>query len=318
MFINNKPIPFKDYRLSHPGIKENVFKNIYSFIQKNALWKPQILLRYSKAYAIYTLFLRRAFHLRFVITGIPKCGTTWVAKMFESVPFVHIEHEGTELKNELRKRLFDNPSFDFNDPIVSEYLLLFKRQILKNALLNDKSFIGDKTPHMLPEPVKKAFPNARIIFLYRDGRDYVISHTFHRMKKNIIVGDPNDGDFWDERIRQFAPFWNNMVTDVRLRYLDLFGDDFLELRYEDLLTNGVAYVEKMMQFVGINPSFASPAWDSARFEKFSKGRSRGHEDRRSFYRKGIAGDWKNYFSPKNLETFLAITGDTLTELNYKI
>ena len=32
-------------------------------------------------------------------------------------------------------------------------------------------------------------------------------------------------------------------------------------------------------------------------------RQPGHEDRNSFFRKGIKGDWKNYFDEKCIQTF---------------
>ncbi|MEZ4695548.1 MAG: sulfotransferase domain-containing protein [Rhodothermales bacterium] len=41
-----------------------------------------------------------------------------------------------------------------------------------------------------------------------------------------------------------------------------------------------------------------------RFEKTSGGRKKGIEDPKSHYRKGVAGDWKNHFTPEHCRAFL--------------
>ncbi len=55
---------------------------------------------------------------------------------------------------------------------------------------------------------------------------------------------------------------------------------------------------------------------AATFERLSGGRKRGREAA-SFYRKGIAGDWKNVFTEQNKQEFKAAAGDLLIELGYE-
>lgn len=47
------------------------------------------------------------------------------------------------------------------------------------------------------------------------------------------------------------------------------------------------------------------------------GRTPGQENRSSFARKGIAGDWKNYFTPSARKIFQRYAGDVLIELGYE-
>jgi hypothetical protein len=54
-----------------------------------------------------------------------------------------------------------------------------------------------------------------------------------------------------------------------------------------------------------------------RFEAHTMGRERGVEDVTSHYRKGIAGDWVNHFSPRHAEAFDANFGDLLIRLGYE-
>jgi len=56
---------------------------------------------------------------------------------------------------------------------------------------------------------------------------------------------------------------------------------------------------------------------SASFEKLSRGRERGQEDPSSFYRKGVAGDWKNHFSKEDRRVFKEEAGELLIRLGYE-
>jgi hypothetical protein len=52
------------------------------------------------------------------------------------------------------------------------------------------------------------------------------------------------------------------------------------------------------------------------FENQSK-RKRGVENRKSFLRKGIAGDWKNYFNKEAREIFYHYGGNALILAGYE-
>jgi hypothetical protein len=54
-----------------------------------------------------------------------------------------------------------------------------------------------------------------------------------------------------------------------------------------------------------------------RFEARARGRARGQEDAGSHYRKGVAGDWANHFTPALTEAFTARYGDLLIRLGYE-
>jgi hypothetical protein len=54
-----------------------------------------------------------------------------------------------------------------------------------------------------------------------------------------------------------------------------------------------------------------------RYEKKTSGRAPGTEDPRSHYRKGVAGDWRNYFQPEHKQRFKELYGDILVRLQYE-
>jgi hypothetical protein len=53
-----------------------------------------------------------------------------------------------------------------------------------------------------------------------------------------------------------------------------------------------------------------------RFEAKTKGRRAGTEDTASHYRKGVAGDWVNHFTPEVAAAFEERFGDLPQKLGY--
>jgi hypothetical protein len=53
------------------------------------------------------------------------------------------------------------------------------------------------------------------------------------------------------------------------------------------------------------------------FKKYSGWRDQGMEDQYSHYRKGMPGDWKNYFNRDITDYFQIKTGDLLAVLGYE-
>ena len=94
--------------------------------------------------------------------------------------------------------------------------------------------------------------------------------------------------------------------------------DVVTLTYEQLLTDAVGTLERVL------PAHTGEPFDRERaaaiVDKFSfkrqTGRRAGTEDRKSFLRKGVAGDWVNHFDRSAGERFDQLAGDLLVELGY--
>ncbi len=57
--------------------------------------------------------------------------------------------------------------------------------------------------------------------------------------------------------------------------------------------------------------------DANSFERRANGRKPGEEAPGHKYRKGVAGDWRNYFTPRVADAFRAQYGDLLMQLGYE-
>jgi Sulfotransferase domain len=92
------------------------------------------------------------------------------------------------------------------------------------------------------------------------------------------------------------------------------------IRYEDLLQHDVKLLTQALLVdcgLPLKESVVKDAVLASRFEKIAGGRKPGQEDVKSHYRKGIAGDWKNQFTPKIKDIFKERFGEVLKICGYE-
>jgi Sulfotransferase domain len=223
--------------------------------------------------------------------------------------------------------------------LAIEYFL--SQQLLKSG----KRMVGDKTVLLSPNIVKEigaVFPGARVIHIIRDGRDVAVS-TMHHIwnqaedqggtsritpaqlaKRELYRENPRrllesgEGIFPDGWLGDYAAEWSALVGKSVKDGPTSLGDSYAEVRYEDLLYRPEEEIERLLEFLGANASTrtVSQCVGAASFEKVSGGRKRG-EEATSFYRKAIAGDWKNVFTEQDKQEFKAAAGDLLIKLGYE-
>jgi len=92
------------------------------------------------------------------------------------------------------------------------------------------------------------------------------------------------------------------------------------VRYENLLADPVAAVSAAVEHLLI-PATATQiqrALSRNSFEKLSGGRKPGVEDRKSHYRKGVAGGWREVLSADDIRTVDRLFGDMIREMGYDL
>jgi Sulfotransferase domain len=210
----------------------------------------------------------------------------------------------------------------------------------------NKKLVGDKSPLLnadFIQEVSRIYPEAKVIHIIRDGRDQAVSmlhHVWNRStdqggvqtlkpgefeRREIYRKDPKkllqtgEGMFTEERLRGAARSWNARVGKTAQDGPALLGPNYTEVHYEDLLERPNEEVGRLARFLGADTSekAVQQAVGSASFEKLSKGRERGQEDTSSFYRKGVAGDWNNYFTERDKEIYKEEAGKLLIRLGYE-
>jgi hypothetical protein len=124
--------------------------------------------------------------------------------------------------------------------------------------------------------------------------------------------------FTKKRLIRIATDWSVEVGKVTVEGPALLGDNYTEVRYENLLERPIVETRRLLKFLGADSSeeMAKRCVEMAGFERRSN-RKRGQEDSSSRFRKGVAGDWKNAFTQEDQRIFEEIAGGLLLKLGYK-
>jgi hypothetical protein len=204
-----------------------------------------------------------------------------------------------------------------------------------------KKVVGDKTPLLgtkFVEEIYEIYPRARVIHIIRDGRDQAVSFIHqqgnraklgrtHRLSPEELakseayrrspreLAERGEGMFAEKTLRKAAQNWALRVGQAIEDGPALFGDGYTEVRYEDLLEE----VERLLGFLGVDTDerLVESCVSSASFSKLTRGRERGQEDPSSFYRKGVAGDWKHLFDERDRQIYKEEAGELLIRLGYE-
>jgi len=217
--------------------------------------------------------------------------------------------------------------------------------LAKDSTASAKQIVGDKSPlhtdHV--DEIYDFYPEARVIHIVRDGRDVAVSlqHHFWRLARDrggIFDLEPEELDkrdaylrdsegflrsgnsiFAEERLRQMAVRWSRRVRKASRDGQKFFGPNFLQLRYEDLLVRPEENLKAMFELLGAraDEGVVRHCVEKNRFEKLAK-RSVGQEDSRSFFRKGIIGDWRSVFTEEDRRIYEEVAGGTLLEMGYSL
>jgi hypothetical protein len=173
-----------------------------------------------------------------------------------------------------------------------------------------------------------------VFVVLRDGRDVMVSFYFHSLFKNELSNHA-----LVERMRRELPFKdfndieNNLPRFIEYKFTKIrpprftwseFVDSWINkdvafVRYENLLQNTVKEVGQALEKLSDQKSdyrLIRQIAEKYSFKRQAK-RNPGQENRSSFLRKGIAGDWKHNFNRDSREVLDYFAGDQLIKLGYE-
>ncbi len=214
----------------------------------------------------------------------------------------------------------------------------------KEVARTGRRIVGDKSPQHTEclDEIHEIYPDARIIHIVRDGRDVAVSAMHHWWREakdrgGVFELTPEELElrdayledrggfladgrsiFTEERLAQLASRWSYRVGKGRRDGSTLYGKRYLEVRYEDLLQNTPALLERMFGFLGARREKRDIEYciRASSFERVSN-RRRGEEDSGSFFRKGVAGDWRGIFTERDRKIYEDLAGERLAEFGYE-
>lgn len=178
----------------------------------------------------------------------------------------------------------------------------------------------------IPKP-----PGYKAFFVMRDPRDFLISWYLsvrysHPLNPYIkeqrkILKKMDDDDAVIYLINTIFNETNVQYNAMKNWYSEGKHDESVMLvRYEDLISPaGPGVFTELFNHiqVDIKKRQLEKLLTKYSFSKLSGGRKPGEENIKNHYRKGISGDWKNYFKPVHNAAFKDATGRLLLELDYE-
>jgi hypothetical protein len=173
-----------------------------------------------------------------------------------------------------------------------------------------------------------------VVVAWRDGRDVMVS-WYHQQ---LIPHEWNERQVRKSRrelpLEDYEDVYGNLPAFIeyaftrphspRFSWADFVRrwhdrKDAMHVRYEDLRQDTAGQLRRLVR--GLTGERLSLEEATAIAEEFSferqAGRQPGEENKRSFLRKGVVGDWRSHFSPEAREAFNRYAGDELILLGYE-
>lgn len=269
---------------------------------KLATKKAQLELQLYKSFNVLT---RQSPYENIYHCCSQKTASQWFKAVFYDLTF----YKYTRL-NVLPFSQLGNPNeFTFNEPFA------------KNAIVTHL-FIGYSSYLSIPKPEKY-----KTFFVLRDPRDIVVSWYFSTKNSHAPIGKLS------ERRKELQ----NLSLSEGLKYtIDILEKGTFEsqrawmqaskeqqdikiFRYEDLAHSHQSFLIQLFDYLDIvipNKEFTALC-ERHKYESYSKGRNQGSENINAHYRKGIAGDWENYFDHSTTVYFKEVAKDLLEVLEYQ-
>ena len=220
-------------------------------------------------------------------------------------------------------RNYDSFVEDFQKSFVN-FLCHFATGRTGKSIIIDKITPYPGTAKLVLSEIKRLFPESKVIHLVRDGRDVLTSGTFdwllkdaegtarHEFYFNPIPGMRLERFFDAKVIKKWAANWSETI--------DIFDEVEPDIRvtYEEMKEDMPEAMKRIFDVLNIESSteIALACEEGSTFERMS-GRPPGQEEPTAKARKGIVGDWKNYFTLVDGELFDALVGEQMAKMGYE-
>lgn len=293
---------------------------------------------------------------KFFIFGHARSGTTLLARLVRVHPEVHCnwqahfftrpptlsamvaDHEiGTWLSRRSNRW---NHGRDLS-PVVLRAAADFILE--REARQLGKRIVGDKSPSSLMDGqavrlLQAVYPDARLIYIVRDGRDTVLSHRLqnfidaaqHLSKEDLEIraayasqpetfANGKRSLFTEKGLRRAAEGWVRNLVETDTLGKELYAGQYCATRYENLLARPWDEMLKIWAFLGAG----IPAEDlrepmlvemqqnpDAEWQQYKAG------EMVQTIRKGKQGAWRNLFTQRDIQIFNEIAGQTLIDWGY--
>lgn len=278
------------------------------------------------------------------LLGIGKSGTNWAGSLLNLHPNVLCEGEFHFQYFLEAHRRFTQGAWLVGSraPVASATRSALEDLVRRGMLaaIADKpavEVVVDRTPRHF----EVLIPGTPHLYIMRDGRDALVSFTFHFLRQGdpdqlppdtrkwflphweAFQRDPNGmtGEFpgllgVEPWVRYHVRRWADQIKQDRAAIASTAAVDpstsVLSIRYEDLHEDTETWRARMYTHLGLPPEVAAPLSPESRTTP-----GFGREDRTSFYRKGQVGDWRTYATDDFRRWVKEEAGQALIDCGYE-
>lgn len=267
----------------------------------------------------------------FLITAMPKSGTTWVQRICRAHPQMHCRAEDqftkfwsniNELVNQynnlvdLRDQQRDRQGIESltrNDGVKLFYAMI---RITLDKAPGQLDWSGIKDLTLSAKGFLRMLPDSRVVNVIRDPRDIAISAWAHG--RRIATEQRTDPErVSDEFLVDTARHWQTQLRLAETVRTESPGRSF-DIRYEDLALSFTSAVGELLGFFDVarDPPTIEALRLETDFTRLSGGRTPGQTDASSYFRKGLAGDWRTTLSTPQIALVDEICGADLQAQGY--
>jgi hypothetical protein len=230
--------------------------------------------------------------MQILIVEYPKSGGTWLCSMLATAL-------GISVRDLYLSDTTSSPSFDLN---------------------RHPWYEGEESKGLVPSCVIKSheLPNttlhpagAAAFHLVRDGRDVAVSRYFYERDFCVNNGIRKRFDItFSQHVRSIAQEWEEFVGHWQRQPVPT-------VKYEHLLADAREVLQSMIQQLGLytSPDDLEKAVNSHTKERMRASLSKVVKHN-TFVRKGVSGDWRNYFTRSDCVDFENRAGVGLRALGY--
>jgi LPS sulfotransferase NodH len=293
---------------------------------------------------------------KFFIFGHARSGTTLLMRLVRLHPDVHCNYQAHFFTRQpLLKSLVNTPEAEewlrrrsnrWNQGgDLSPLVLRAAADVImeREAAKEGKRIVGDKSPSstihgQAVRDLQAIYPDAKLIYIVRDGRDVLISERFRNLVEDSKFLKAEDKRIVEELRKDQTPFTNgtrSLFTEIVIRRVAsgwvknlqeiddeghrLFGKNYCSLRYEDLLAHPFAELQKLWDFLGVQAdrSLERAIVDEMSSNPDEEWQAKRNEDIASFLPKGQAGNWQRLFTERDKSLFKEIAGEMLVKWKYE-
>ncbi|XP_051888797.1 sulfotransferase 2B1-like [Pristis pectinata] len=256
-------------------------------------------------------YAREDFQVRdddvFIVT-YPKSGTTW---MQEILPLIYSNGDLT-------------PVLTIQNWQRVPWLEHIHSRVLLEERPSPRLITTHFQAHMFPKTFFKS--KAKVIYMGRNPRDALVS-SFHYHGIASFLEDPGTFDEFIEKFLEGRVMYGSWFDHIKSWWPAKDQDNFLFLTYEEMLQDTRSTLVKLGEFLGkqLSDDVIETIANQSKFNNMKQNNMSNYsfvpteminQKETSFFRKGIAGDWKNHFTPAQTERFNSVYAQKMKGLNF--